>query len=190
MHNFLLRYRIKLSCDILTQNTIYGFFNGDYTEKECDYEIMDIYGNIYRPFSNSSLDSKNCFENSLIIIHDTPVAAQDALKGDFEYFCDSYFQSYHIWPYIIYENAEADTLYIVKQNFSFLSSIDSDLPSLMQTFMDICQKVYGIEDLSYEIKSQVISEDGKVAKVKLVDFYQLKENKDELAFKLNRIFPS
>ena len=101
MHNFLLRYRIKLSCDILTQNTIYGFFNGDYTEKECDYEIMDIYGNIYRPFSNSSLDSKNCFENSLIIIHDTPVAAQDALKGDFEYFCDSYFQSYH-------DNADED----------------------------------------------------------------------------------
>ena len=26
--------------------------------------------------------------------------------------------------------------------------------------------------------------------IKLVDFYQLKENKDELAFKLNRIFPS
>ena len=42
MHNFLLRYRIKLSCDILTHNRIYDFFNGDYTEKECDDEIIDI----------------------------------------------------------------------------------------------------------------------------------------------------
>ena len=190
MHTFLLSYRIKLSYEILSQDTFYNFLNNEYSKDEYDYEIRDVYGNICKPFSNSSLKPQDCFENTLIITHDTPVNPKDALNGEFEFYGDLYFRSYFISSYIICESAETDTLYIVKYDSSSVLLLESYLPSLMQKFMAVCQEMYDFEDLSYKIKSQTISEDGKVVKVKLDNFYQLKENKDEKAAKLNRIFPS
>ena len=54
MHTFLLSYRIKLSYEILSQDTFYYFLNNEYSKDEYDYEIRDVYGNICKPFSNSS----------------------------------------------------------------------------------------------------------------------------------------
>lgn len=190
MHTFLLSYRIKLSYEILSQDTFYCFLNNEYSKDEFDYEIRDVYGNICKPFSNSSLKPQDCFENTFIITHDTPVNPKDALNGEFEFYGDLYFRSYFISSYIICESAETDTLYIVKYDSSSVLLLESYLPSLMQKFMAVCQEMYDFDDLSYKIKSQTISEDGKVVKVKLDNFYQLKENKDEKAAKLNRIFPS